>query len=137
MNSCSRAKSIHSHTITCELDYGSDNLSIVILSHGLLARSHIDLLNLDLSSRVRGNPNQSRLSASATVARELEEVIRVTDGFLPGLASVSADFHLGRPASRVLDRGREPVLRGAAVHLDPERVGEGTRHELPFDVDLA
>ncbi|KAI6945482.1 hypothetical protein KC341_g89 [Hortaea werneckii] len=109
----------------------------LVLSHGLLARSHIDLLHLNLSPGVRGNSNQSRLSTSATVAGKLEEVIRVADGFLPGLAAVSANFHLGRPTSRVLDRGREPVLRGAAVHLDPERVGEGARHEFPFDVDLA
>jgi hypothetical protein len=85
---------------------------------------------------VASQPDPSR-TATERISR-LEEVVDVAGRLDPGLALVDADVQGLGAASRVLDGRGKPVLRGALVHVDCQRGGDGALDELPFDaVDAA
>ena len=95
-----------------------------------------DILDNDLGVRVAGQLDPGGATLEGVLG--LEEVVDVAGGLNPGLALVDADLEGLGAARGVLDGGSKPVLRGALVHVDGQRGGDGALDELPLDaVDAA
>ena len=111
-------------------------LSLVVDSAlGGLTRGHVDILDDDSVTLLGSGSDPSSLGAST--AGDLEEVVDVSGGGLPGLTAVATDLELEGTQPSVHDSGSKPVLRASAVHLDLKTIDDGARNEFPLDGDLA
>jgi hypothetical protein len=104
---------------------------------GGLARGHVNILDNDSVTVLRGGSDPGSLGSSSSTSGKSEVVVHVSRGRLPGLTAVGTDLKLGGTETSVEDGGSKPVLRRASVHLDLETIGDGARDKLPLDRDLA
>jgi hypothetical protein len=114
------------------------DLSLVVDSAlGGLARGHVNILDNDSVTVLRGGSDPCGLGSSASTSGKCEVVVDVSGRWLPGLTAVGTDLKLGGTETSVEDGGSKPVLRSTSVHFDLETIGDGARDELPLDGDLA
>jgi hypothetical protein len=104
---------------------------------GGLARGHVNILDNDRVAVLRSSSDPGSLRSSTAIASQCKVVVDVSCGCLPCLTAVSTDLKLEGTETSVEDGGSKPVLRSASVHLDLETIGDGARHELPLNGDLA